>query len=258
MSNGARRASGGAADAVADRRLHIPAVSLPERVHPEAHMLLWQVRGESDVLLDDEPAAIAHGHALWVPAGIRHTLTVHANSVLLPMFFLVADTATTLDHVTVITVDRDLRTLFLAFVQSEATIIRPAANLARQILSLIEDEPVLATALPMPVSPAARAVAETLRFNPGDDRGVDQLAESVHTSTRTLERAFLAEAGTTLRRWRIRNRLEAAAILLRTATSVEAVAHRVGYADVSAFRRVFKAHFGTTPSGYAARYGVER
>lgn len=258
MSMGSRRDHARTADAVGVRQLHIPAVSLPERVHDEAHMLLWQVRGESDVLLDDEPAAIAHGHALWIPAGIRHTLTVHASSVLLPMFFPVAETATTLDRITVITVDRDLRTLFLAFVQSEATIIRPAANLARQILSLIEDRPVAVTALAMPVSPPARAVAETLRFNPGDDRSVDELAESVHTSARTLERAFLAEVGTTLRRWRIRNRVEAATILLRTATNVEAVAHRVGYGDVSAFRRVFKTYVGTTPGDYAARYRLDR
>lgn len=39
----------------------------------------------------------------------------------------------------------------------------------------------------------------------------DQLAASVHTSARTVERAFRAETGMTLRRWRFLNRMEAAA-----------------------------------------------
>ncbi|MDQ1102784.1 AraC-like DNA-binding protein [Nocardioides zeae] len=70
---------------------------------------------------------------------------------------------------------------------------------------------------------------------------------------RTLERRFRAETGLSLRQWRIRNRMEAAAVLLRSRTTTAAVAHRVGYTDLSAFRRVFKAHFGTTPGEYAAR-----
>jgi AraC-like DNA-binding protein len=238
-------------------RVHVPPVSIPARVESDKHVLLWQVRGRSDFDVDGEARRLDRGFALWVPVGTRHAFTTHANSVLLPMFFEVAETATTLRAPTVITVDRDLRTLFLAFVQSTYSIIRPHANIARQILALIEERPVLVTALPMPTSEAALIVAEALRFNPGDDRGVDELAESAHASTRTIERAFLAETGMTLRQWRIRNRMEAAGILLRARTTPDAVARRVGYANTSAFRRVFKGHFGITPSQYIARFRVE-
>lgn len=239
-------------------RIHVPSVTIDERVHQGVHLLLWQVRGESTFILDGEQRPLSTGHALWVPAGVRHAFTVHLDSVLLPMFFDAAQLATTLQAPTLIVVDRDLRTLFLAQIQMHYSIIQPAVNIDRQILALIEERPVLASALPMPSSDAARVIAETLRFNPGDDRSLAELADGVHTSTRTIERAFLTETGLTLRDWRIRNRMEAAAVLLRTAANVEAVAHRVGYSNHSAFGRVFRGHFGMAPSEYAARYRVQR
>lgn len=243
--------------AVSPWRVHVPPVTIDGQVEHDKHVLLWQVRGQSDFTVDDETLPLRVGLAIWIPVGTRHSFTTGVNSVLMPMFFEVAVTATTLRAPTVITVDRDLRTLFLAFVQSTYSIIRPSTNIARQILALIEERPVVVTVLPMPTTDSALIVAEALRFNPGDDRGVDELAESAHTSTRTIERAFLAETGMTLRQWRIRNRMEAAGILLRSWTTVDAVAQRVGYTSTSAFRRVFKGHFGMTPGQYIERFRVE-
>ena len=239
-------------------RIHVPPVSIDERIETDKHVLLWQVRGRSDFTVDGVTRGLRVGQALWLPVGTRHAFTTCVNSVLLPMSFDVAETATTLHQPTTIDVDRDLRTLFLAFIQSTYSIIRPSTDIARQILALIEERPVLATSLPMPTTDSALVVAEALRFNPGDERSVEELAESAHASTRTIERAFLAETGMTLRRWRIGNRMEAAAILLRSQTTPDAVARRVGYANTSAFRRVFKGHFGETPSQYIERFRVER
>lgn len=236
------------------RRLHIPAVSVPERVHDDDHLVLWQARGSAEAVLDGVDHPLSAGQALWVPAGTRHVLHVHANSVMLPMFFEVEGPATMLRGIATVRVDRELRTLFLSYIQSQQTIIRPDVDIARQILSMIERQPMLATALPLPVSEAAAAVAEILRFNPGDGRRAEELALQAHASLRTVEREFKAETGMTLREWRIQNRMERAAELLRSARSADAVAHRVGYTDVSAFRRVFKARFGMTPGEYVDRY----
>ncbi len=61
----------------------------------------------------------------------------------------------------------------------------------------------------------------------------------------------------TLRQWRIKNRMEAAGTLLWSRAGIEAVAHRVGYTNTSAFHRGFKTHFGMTPGQYIARYGAQ-
>lgn len=242
-------------------RLHIPEVTVEERVHEDQHLLLWQVRGGTtlrlsgpELPLGGEEHALPSGHVLWLPAGVRHRLQVHEDSVMLPMFFSAEATVTTLGGTQMLPVDRQLRTLFLAQIQTQYSIIKPAANIARQILSRLEQQPLLTGALPTPVSEAAGEIAECLRFNPGDDRSTAALAASVHTSERTIERVFLAETGMTLRQWRIANRMEAAGTLLRSMTTLPAVAHRVGYTNISSFGRVFKRHFGMTPTAYIARF----
>lgn len=220
-------------------------------------MLLWQVRGQADLVVRRESWSLVAGHAIWIPAGATHSFTVQENSVTVPLGFDADVIATTLAETTLVTVDRDLRTLMLAYLVSRSSVIQPPADIARQILALIENGPVLSTSLPAPTSGAARSVSETLRFNPGDVRTVDQLSASVHTTTRTLQRTFLAETGMTMQQWRMRNRMEAAALLLRSNSSIDAVAHRVGYSHVNSFRRAFGDHFGLSPTKYARLYRSE-
>jgi AraC-like DNA-binding protein len=236
----------------------LPPAAIPPRVHDDEHLLLWQVRGTSTLHVDGVAHVLTMGHALWLPAGVGHRGTVHANSVLLPMFFPVASAATTLRRPTLISVDREMRNLFLAEVQMSYTVIQPAIDLSSQILALIESCPAASTLLPMPTSESARAVADHLRRNPGDPRGLTELAAQVHTSVRSLERIFLAETGTTVRAWRMQARMETAATLLRAGATVGAVASRVGYADAASLRRAFRRHYGMGPAEYAQTFsGVQ-
>lgn len=238
-------------------RIHVPAVEVPERRHDDGAMLFWQVRGGAELVVDGERRRLRTGEVLWVPAGIPHRVRVNEDSVLLPLFFDAEEHATTLGAVTRLGVDQELRVLLLAYLQTEMSIIQPSVNIARQLLAILEralDRPL---DVPMPAAGPARIVADALRFNPGDDRTVVDLAATALCSPRTLERAFAAETGMTLRRWRIAVRIESAMMLLRSGAGLGAVAHRVGYADVTAFRRAFKAHTGETPGSYAARFQRE-
>lgn len=245
-------------------RIRIPAAVLTERAEDDVHVLLWQVHGSTDTVLQENQeerppttpekfGELTAGSALWIPAGVRHSFTVREDSVAVPLFFSRHRIATTLRQPTLVSVGQDLHSLLLAHMVSCSSQIRPAGDIARQVLALIEKSPIASEALPVPESPAAHRIAEFLRFNPGDARSISELAASVHTSERTVERVFLAETGMTLRTWRIRSRMEAAAVLLRSETTVEAVAHRVGYTHVNAFRRVFRRHFGISPTRYAAQ-----
>lgn len=232
-------------------RVRVPAVEIEERTHDDAHLLLWQLHGTASLRIDDASFVLEAEQAIWIPAGARHAFTQRDNSALLPVFLDAAHTATTLAEPRVVAVDAGLSLLLLAQLQTQYTIIQPDADLERQILALLEERTLVSAELPLPTSEAALAVAEALRFNPGDGRAVPELAASVHTTARTLERAFLAETGMTLRQWRLRNRMSAAATLLHGSARLSAVAHRVGYTDDSAFRRAFRTHFGTSPSAYA-------
>lgn len=240
--------------------VHIPATDLPERTHSAEHLLLWQVRGTSDFTLrraNDEhwtDLRLTAGHALWLPAATRHRVHVHAESTLLPTFYPVVSTATRLRGPVIIPVNDVLQALILAQIQLHTTAIRPRANIARQILALVDTAPKVTDALPTPTNGPARQIADAIRFNPGDDRSTTELAASVHTSLRSIQRHFSAETGMTLQQWRTRARVSAGAELLRSGSTLAAVADRTGYADVSSFCRAFKAHYGMTTSEYLRRY----
>lgn len=246
--------------------IHVPATNIAERVHPEAHLLLWQPRGTTDFRLRTQErqeagsawtgCTLTAGHALWIPAGTCHKARVHENSTMLSTLYPVETTAVRLSGPVIVPVNPALQTLILTQIQKSTTIIRPRANIARQILSLIEDAPKISDSLPTPTSPPARRVAEAIRFNPGDDRTASELAAHVHTSLRTIQRQFSAETGLSLQQWRTRVRISVGAELLRGGDSLAAVANRTGYSDISSFCRAFKTHHGTTTREYLRQYAA--
>src|SRR5699024_9322442 len=113
------------------------------RVHTQERIMLWQVRGRTGLVIDGAKVQLIDGQAVWIPAGAPHSLTVAANSVLVPLEFPSSAIATTLDEVPVFSVDRALGTPLSAFLQSQASIICAEVNLARQILAFIEQRPMV-------------------------------------------------------------------------------------------------------------------
>lgn len=231
-----------------NRSVRIPASHLSERFHDEQHEAVWQICGRSRFLVEDRIIELVENDVLWIPAGMTHSAQLHPDSVVFHYLFSLADTATLLDDVSLAHLRPDEIIYFLALKQMTTTEIRSNLNLARQVLSILEQRILRGDDLPLPHSPAATTVAEGLLSNPGDDRTVAEWAEEAHTSARSLERAFLRETGLTLRQWRLHNRMKAASSLLDAGASVTSVSHRVGYMSPNSFTRAFREHFGTTPS----------
>jgi AraC-like DNA-binding protein len=118
------------------------------------------------------------------------------------------------------------------------------------VLDLLEELPQEPLTLPMPADPRARALAEGLARHPDDRRPLAELAREVGASPRTLQRAFLAEAGISFRAWRQQLRLHRALVLLAEGRSVTAAALEVGYESPSAFVAMFRRVLGTPPGRY--------
>ncbi|GAA2849909.1 helix-turn-helix transcriptional regulator [Streptosporangium fragile] len=98
----------------------------------------------------------------------------------------------------------------------------------------------------------AMTVARMLMHDPGDPARLDEWAERLHTSVKTLQRDFVREFGMPYSRWRTQLRLRASRVLLETQPVAE-VARRVGYATPSAFIAAFAKEYGCTPGRYALR-----
>ncbi|MBO0979518.1 AraC family transcriptional regulator [Microbacterium sp. SD291] len=106
-------------------------------------------------------------------------------------------------------------------------------------------------ALAVPHDPRARAVADAILLDPAEERGLDDWAQQLGVSTKTLHRAFLADTGLTFSQWRTRARIYAAERLLAEGHSVQETSERTGYATSTGFIKAFRQVFGATPASYA-------
>lgn len=230
----------------------VPEVHLPERLHHAQHMLMVQIHGRSLITAGGRGFALAKNQALWIPAGTTHELTVHENSIVFPLAFALGYGPAIAEHPVVFNLNESLRLLCMAQFQAKCTLIAPPIDLARQILSRLRASARPVGEIPLPRSPEALAVAQFLLFSPGDGRDLQELADMVHSSSRTIQRSFRNETGMTLRQWRQLVRIHAAKELLRAAQPLEAVARQVGYTNVAAFHRAFKECAGVTPAEYTS------
>jgi AraC-like DNA-binding protein len=91
-------------------------------------------------------------------------------------------------------------------------------------------------------------VRDTLTERGGEVLSMDDLANSLSISTRTLRR-LLAKEGYSYRQLMLEVRMSLARQLLCQGMGVEQVATSIGYAEIASFSRAFKRWFGFSPSG---------
>ena len=85
---------------------------------------------------------------------------------------------------------------------------------------------------------------------------LDEIAARATMSTRTLNRRFREQTGTTPLRWLQRTRIRKAQRLLETTShSVERIAGEVGFGSPTSFRDLFKNLVGTSPRDYRRTFG---
>lgn len=77
---------------------------------------------------------------------------------------------------------------------------------------------------------------------------VEQIAGQMGLNRRYLSRLFQAETGRTVQQYLIQVRMEAAKRYLNRGCSVKETADLCGYEDVANFSKMFKRHFGQSPS----------
>ncbi|WP_405967324.1 helix-turn-helix domain-containing protein [Streptomyces sp. NBC_00015] len=104
---------------------------------------------------------------------------------------------------------------------------------------------------PAPAGATLEPVLAWLEDNCGREVTLEQIAGRAGMSTRTLNRRFREQTGTTPLRWLHRARVRRAQYLLEsTAYPVERIATQAGFGSPTAFRERFRKVVGTSPQGY--------
>lgn len=203
--------------------------------------LTWAVRGRAVVITADRRLIVTPGHAIYIPAGHSHDVSVPPGSSVRPLFLPTIQRLGGVAHQ--IARDEELDRL-----QEAMSCCQDPAELEERTRAFVEQmvRADRSGTPPMPSDPRAAAVARAVLHRPWEATSLADHARAARVSTRTLQRLFLTGTGLSFSQWRARTRLAAGVDALHTGATVTEAARGCGYTP-SAFIARYRTCFGTTP-----------
>ncbi|WP_243722769.1 AraC family transcriptional regulator [Actinomadura sp. 7K507] len=224
------------------------------------HQLYWSPDGVLALLHGSSTLFAGPGEAFWVKRAVSHD--VHAGDRQTLYRICLRETPPALKGLRAgpATIDVEAGRLIEAISRRGCDEQTALAARPRILTGLraVPAPPSARSASAGPASPDVRGtgfaltVARALSHDPADPTRLDEWAERLRVSVKTLQRDFLREFGMPYTQWRTRLRLQAARVLLDS-HPVTKVAHQVGYASPSAFITAFAKEYGQTPGDYVSR-----
>jgi AraC-like DNA-binding protein/quercetin dioxygenase-like cupin family protein len=277
-SAGARGEDASPVVASGDERLAVSAVAADfesgQRLGRHRHrraQLVYASEGVMTVETGQGIWVVPPLRALWIPPGVTHSIRMSGTVRMRTVYFEASSLAgaATPERCAVLAVSPLLRELLVRIAEGDTKAAPPGPRPSgeqerqrddqerreRQVRVLVDElvsTPADPLEVPMPSDARLRHICQKLLDDPSDARDSAAWAKEAGTSERTLARLFPAETGMTLVRWRQQARLLHALERLAAGDAVTTVALDLGYASTSAFVKLFRESFGTTPARYFA------
>ncbi|TDB97783.1 AraC family transcriptional regulator [Actinomadura sp. 7K534] len=213
------------------------------------HQLYWSPDGILATLYGSATTFLGPGEAFWVRRAVSHDVRAGDRQTVYRICLREAPAALNGLRAGPATIDAEAARLIETIARrgcDEAT----ALAARRRILSGLGASSAPAPPAHVHGTGLALSVARALSHDPADPTRLDEWAERLRVSTKTLQRDFVREFGMPYTQWRTRLRLRAARVLLDS-HPVTKVAHQVGYASASAFITAFTKEYGQTPGSIA-------
>ncbi|MYM27466.1 helix-turn-helix domain-containing protein [Duganella sp. CY15W] len=226
---------------------------------PHSHeraQLLYATQGLMRVRTDAGMWVLPPRRALWIPPGVVHHWTA-LSKVTMRTIYIAPDAARAFgDQCRVIEVSTLLRELILALLDEPIEYAIPGRGeyLAMLILSELAAAETVPIAIPWPRDRRLVAVCSAIMDDPGSSRNIEQWADEVGASARTLIRLFPKETGLHYRQWVQQVHLAEAFNRLAHGQSIGEIATALGYASPSAFSAMFRRILGKTPQHYLTEW----
>ncbi|MEV4316663.1 helix-turn-helix domain-containing protein [Actinocrispum sp. NPDC049592] len=127
--------------------------------------------------------------------------------------------------------------------------VMPLEREGGQAQFIVHDQP------PTPRGSVLEPVLTWMEDNAAKELTLEDIAATAGMSTRTLNRRFREQTGTTPLQWLLQARIRQAQYLLEaTDHPVDRIASQVGFGSPTAFRDRFKRTVGTSPNSYRAAF----
>lgn len=242
--------------AIESRRFDVPIPAVWKRHAHAKHELLWGVRGDLSVTVDNRIHALPATFGLWVPAGVQHRVQAAAGTSFHCTYI---DTSLPLklpaDRVVPVGITVLAAELLGRLASGAALSADDRALVEAVVVRTLEPLPQAPGDLALPSDDRAARVAEGILADPADASTLAEWSLRVNGSVRTLSRLFVQETGMSFAEWRLQARIRAATALLAEGVPVGVVARRVGYRTASAFVAAFRRETGYPPGVFMREMG---
>lgn len=191
-------------------------------------------------------------HAIWVPAGI-----VHQSYNRKPIAYCSINIDTKLTEkfpkqACLLTVTPIIEAIVSELRTNKVQIAKNIQDkrLFNVLLDQFSNTQQIENFLPSTCNKLLTPILTALEINPADLRTLNEWANQVHTTERTLARHCKNELGMSFTEWRLRMRYLHSLELLRDGKSIKEIAFSLGYNQASPFISMFKKYSGYTPDFY--------
>ncbi|MDR0243536.1 MAG: helix-turn-helix transcriptional regulator [Burkholderia sp.] len=227
--------------------------AFPEHAHGRGQFA-FASRGTISVSTPHGRWLVPPQRACWVPAGVRHEMTMTGPVTMLNTFVSgdAAQAAGLPGQCGVYGVSPLLRQLIDDAIDLPAMydVGGRAGKLMDLLVAEIATMPRLSLHAPLPADARLAKVCRHLFASPSIAADLDQVAADAGVSRRTFTRQFRAQTGVSFAAWRQQVCMLAAIARLTDGQPVTRVALDLGYASASAFTSAFRRILGDTPSRY--------
>lgn len=231
-----------------DRRILPRGGAFGTHQHPMVQ-LVWAERGQVEVVSGHSHLVLAPSHGLWIPGGHQHDLRGMAGSEVYCVYLWEEEVEVPWAGPTVLSINAVARALVPHLAREDLRDL-DARHARATLLSVLAPAEAESVDLPMPNDERARRLARAVLADPQRPHDLRGWASRLHTSEKTIQRAFDEGTGMSYSRWRTHARLLSSLRLLAEHVPVTTVASRCGYSSVNGFTKAFRHHFGTTPGEY--------
>lgn len=237
---------------IATRKSEMPHGHITARHHHRRAQLLYGSKGILSVVTPKGIWIVPPLRAVWIPPMTDHEVSARGSVTVRSLYI-----DPTVGHplpadCTVVTVSPLLREMILRAVELPTLYDEdgPDGRFMAVLLDQIKALPETPLHLPATDHPHLIPIYQGLSENPADNRSLEDWADSIGTSSRTLTRLFQKETGMSFRQWRQQVRLLEALTQLAAGEPVTNIALDLGYDSQSAFIAMFKKALGKTPGKY--------
>jgi AraC-like DNA-binding protein len=222
-----------------------------------AGKLTWVSEGAQRVYTSEGVWLTTPEQAVWIPSGVPHDAAKRGRGSYYWINVWDDDLKTRLpDHCCAVTITPELREAILhaAEVRTLERSSLRSESVRAVFIENITDAGIAPLALtPLEESRRLQPLMAAMQLRPADPRSLEEWAEFLRMSPRTLNRTFQRELGMSFRDWRRQTQLMHALDRLAQGDGVSQVAQQVGFKSVSMFIEMFRRTLGTTPGKYFGR-----